>query len=180
MPADTQTEDLVCGVGELHPQTALRPPEVVMRLARMGSFFPSRLSFMRSLLRDLADADLTTERGLFDFDDSGFGRAVYTVRIGEHSYSLCAFSNTLDPEARTDRVIAEAWDCSFVLYDGVPSTEELDRLNAAAPRQEAARFRPTDIVLSRANRSVRLFNHVVERLASGEQPDAETIVPSAT
>ena len=175
MSAETQAEDLVCGVGQLHPQTALRPPEVVMRLARMGSFFPSRLSFMRSLLRDLADAGVTIDRGLFDFDDAGFGRAVYTVHIGSHAYSLCAFSTPLDPENRTDRVIAEAWDSSFVLYDGVPSTDELDRLNAAAPRQEAARYRPTDIVLSRANRSVRLFNHVVDRLAAGEQPDEDTI-----
>ncbi len=175
MSGEAPSADLVCGVGQLYPQAELRPPEVVMRLERMGSFFPSRLSFMRSLLRDLATANATVERGVFDVDDDGFGRAVYTVRVHDHSYSLCAFSNALEPEQRTDRVIAEAWDSSFVLYDGVPSTLELDRLNDAAPRQEAARYRPTDIVLSRANRSVRLFEHVVERLAAGHQPDADTI-----
>jgi hypothetical protein len=37
------------------PQAAKyrRPPEVVMKLARMGSFHQSRLSFMRVLLRRL-------------------------------------------------------------------------------------------------------------------------------
>lgn len=34
-------------------RVALRSPETVMRLARMGSFHQSRLSFMRVLLRRL-------------------------------------------------------------------------------------------------------------------------------
>ena len=32
----------------------LRPPEEVMRLERLGSSFPTRISFMRSLLRRIA------------------------------------------------------------------------------------------------------------------------------
>ena len=30
-----------------HAETALRPPQIVMRLARLGAFHQSRLSFMR-------------------------------------------------------------------------------------------------------------------------------------
>ncbi len=167
--------DPVCGVGELHPRVALRDPSVVMRLDRMGSFFPTRLSFMRALLRDLSASQAHCRRTVFDLDGLGFGRAVYTVDVDGRSYSLCCFSTPLDPSRRTDRVIAEAWDSSFVLYDGVPSESEVDRLSAAAPRQEAARYAVTDLVLSRANRSVRLFDHVVERLAAGLQPDADQI-----
>ena len=37
----------------LPPQTELRPPEVVMRLKRMGQFFPTRLSFLRVLMRSI-------------------------------------------------------------------------------------------------------------------------------
>ncbi len=146
-----------------------------MRLNRMGSFFPSRLSFMRALLRDLSAAQARCRRPVFDIDDFGFGRGVYTVDVGGRSYSLCCFSTPLDPSQRTDRVIAEAWDSSFVLYDGVPSAGELERLHAAAPHQETARYAVTDLVLSRANRSVRLFDHVVDRLAAGQQPDADQI-----
>lgn len=164
-----------CGVGPLHPEVERRHPEVVMQLERMGSFFPTRLSFMRALLRDLSAVGARCRRPVFELDDHGFGRAVYTVDVEDHQYSLCCFSTPLDPSQRTDRVIAEAWDATFVLYDGVPSTTEVDRLSAAAPRQEAARFSTTDLVLSRANRSVRLFDHVVDRLASGRQPDPEHI-----
>ncbi len=52
---------------------------------------------------------------------------------------------------------------------------EIDRLEANAPRQEAGRFQPSDLVLSRANKSVRLFEHVVDRLAEGRQPDTAMI-----
>ncbi|NNE95538.1 MAG: hypothetical protein HKN24_05865 [Acidimicrobiales bacterium] len=175
MSALQQQDDGVCGAGHLFPQTALRDPAEVMRLDRMGSFFPSRLSFMRALIRDLADAGATCNRTVFELDQHGFGRAVYAVDIGDRTYSLCAFATPLDPTERTDRVIAEAWDSSFVLFDGVPTASDLDRLHASAPRQEAARYNSHDLVLSRANRSVRLFEHVVDRLASGQQPDGGLI-----
>ena len=56
-----------------------RPPEVVMRLARMGSFHQTRLSFMRTLLRRLKKENWRFKRGVWEIDDQGFGRAVYTV-----------------------------------------------------------------------------------------------------
>ena len=154
------------------PQAPLRPPGTVMRLERMGAFFPTRLSFMRVLVRRLAAERARVERTLFDIDAEGYGRAVYTVNVGGHDYSLVAFSTRLAPQDRTDRVIAEAWDASFALYDGRPTQADLDRLEANAPRQEAGRFTPRELVLSRANRSVRLFEHVVASLRAGRQPDA--------
>ncbi len=149
----------------------LRPPSEVMRLERLGSSFPTRLSFMRTLIRQLAEEQAEVTRPVWEINDDGFGRAVYTVGLTGHRYSLVAFSTPLAPENRTDRVIAEAWDSSFVLFDGVPTTDDLDRLQAAAPRQEAARYNSTELSLSRANKSVRLFEHVVDSLARGHQPD---------
>ena len=81
----------------------------------------------------------------------------------------------LDPENRTDRVIAEAWDACFILFDGHPTQQDIDALKAHASVQEAGRYDPRVLVLSRANKSVRLFDHVVSRLSHGEQPDAEMI-----
>lgn len=153
----------------------LRAPDDVMRLARMGSAFPTRLSFMRSLLRHLAGAQAVVRRTLWEMNDDGFGRAVYQVRWDEHVYSLVAFSTDLPEDKRTDRVIAEAWDTSYVLFDGVPGDDDLEWLAANAPSQEAGRFRESDLILSRANKSVRLFSHVIERLASGRQPDIEQV-----
>lgn len=153
----------------------LRSPDVVMRLARMGSAFPTRLSFMRALIRRLSHEGARVERTIWELDDAGFGRAVYQVDLGGHVYSLVAFSTELPADMRTDRVIAEAWDTTYVLFDGVPGADDLDRLVQHAPRQEAGRFSERELILSRANKSVRLFAHVVDRLAQGLQPDIEQV-----
>ena len=141
----------------------------------MGAFFPTRLSFMRVLIRKLAAEKAKVTRPVWEMDSDGFGHAVYCVTLGGHVYSLVAFANALDPADRTDRVIAQAWDSSYVLYDGVPTRLELEHLAQNVPRQEAGRAQACDLVLSRANKSLRLFEHVVERLASGKQPDADLI-----
>ena len=142
-----------------------------MRLERMGSAFQTRISFMRTLVRRMHRESWTIERTRFNLDRNGFGAAVYSACGPERSYSLVAFANPLDNDQRTDRVIAEAWDASFVLYDGVPADEDIARLASRAPRQEAGRFEGSELVLSRANRSMRLFDYVCSSLAAGVQPD---------
>lgn len=142
-----------------------------MRLPRMGSAFPTRLSFMRILIRRMHRERWTIAPRKFELDGQGFGYAVYEAATPERVYSLVAFSNSLDPDKRTDRVIADAWDTTFTLFDGRPTPEDIERLRANTPRQEAGRFGPRDLVLSRANKSVRLFDHVCDSLARGEQPD---------
>lgn len=130
---------------------------------------------MRSTIRRLADEKSKLECPVWEMDDDGYGRAVYILTYGGNRYSLVAFSTRIPEEMRTDRVIAEVWDTAYVLYDGVPTGDEIDRLEQNAPRQEAGRFLPSDLVLSRANKSVRLFEHVVGRLAAGKQPDEKMI-----
>lgn len=157
------------------PQAPLRSPDTVMRLARMGASFPTRLSFLPTLLRQLRDEGAEVTRPVWEIGPEGYGHAVYSVPLGGHVYSLVAISSPLEADQRTDRVIATAWDTAYVLYDGVPDASEIARLCDAAPLQEAGRFTERDLVLSRANRSVRLFDHVVEALRKGNQPDADRI-----
>ena len=152
-----------------------RDPDTVMRLARMGAFHRTRLSFLQTLLRRLADGDWRFERGRFELDAAGTGRAVYTVHGPERSYSLVAFAHELPDAARSDRVIATAWDATFALFDGLPDEADLERLAANVPLQEAGRVSGTELTLSRANRSVRLFEHAVDALSRGEQPDADAL-----
>lgn len=156
-------------------EVALRPPDVVMRFARLGASHPTRLSFLRNLIRRAAREHWVVRRTRWDIDDAGFGCAVVTVQMPSRSYSLVAFSTPLDPSLRTDRVIAHAWDTSYILYDGVPDAAEIARLQANAPLQEAGRYTRRDLVLARANRSVRLFDSVVAALAAGQQPDAKAL-----
>ncbi|MBL4916558.1 hypothetical protein JL811_04930 [Tabrizicola sp. DMG-N-6] len=153
----------------------LRGPDLVMRLSRMGSAHPMRLSFLRVLLRRIAREGWHFDRPVWQVDGHGIGRAVYRARGPERTYSLVAFAHHLPDEMRSDRVIATAWDATFALVDGEAGPDDLDRLAANVPLQEAGRISGKELCLSRANRSVRLFAHVVDRLSRGLQPDAAEI-----
>ena len=152
-----------------------RDPNKLMRLARLGSFHQSRLSFMRVLTRHLAEAAWRFERRWFEINERGEGVAVYAAIGPERTYSLVAFAHDLPPDRRSDRVIAEAWDATFTLFDGEPSAEDVRRLSENVPKQEAGRISERELSLSRANRSVRLWDHVVAALASGRQPSTERL-----
>ncbi len=154
---------------------AMRSPDLVMRLSRMGSAHPMRLSFLRVLLRRVAREGWRFDRPMWEVDDRGVGRAVYRARGPERTYSLVAFAHDLPDEMRSDRVIATAWDATFALVDGEPTQADLDRLAANVPLQEAGRISGKELCLSRANRSVRLFAHVVDSLSQGQQPEAAEI-----
>ncbi|MEC8980962.1 MAG: hypothetical protein VYA81_05270 [SAR324 cluster bacterium] len=151
----------------------MRSPEKVMRLSRMGSSFQTRLSFMRSLTRRISKEKWKFEKIRFDVDKDGYGVSVYAVHAPERTYSLITFTNAIAPEMRTDRVVAEVWDATFNLFDGVPTEVDIKRLSLNTPKQEAGRFSPSELVLARANKSLRLFEHVASCLSEGKQPDVE-------
>ncbi|SEM63012.1 hypothetical protein SAMN04488077_106150 [Roseovarius tolerans] len=158
-----------------HAAAFRRQPAEVMRLDRMGCSHPTRLSFLRQLLHRIEAEGWVFDRPVWDMDAHGVGRAVYRMRFDGGSLSLVAFAHDLPADQRSDRVIATAWDATFALFDGTPDAADLDRLQANVPLQEAGRVSPRELSLSRANRSVRLFDHVVERLAAGQQPDAQML-----
>lgn len=152
-----------------------RPASQVMRLKRLGSLHQCRLSFMRQLTRRMASENWRFERASFEINDAGVGHAIYRTTGPERSYSLVAFAHDLPDDLRSDRVIATAWDTTFALFDGAPSAEDISRLEANVPLQEAGRISESELTLSRANRSVRLWTHVVEALAQGHQPNQDQI-----
>ena len=153
------------------PSVPLRTPAHVMRLARLGSFHQSRLSFMRILTRRMKREGWTFTRPVFDIDANGVGHAVYSAHTPDRTYSLVAFAHDLPADKRSDRVIAEAWDSTFALFDGVPTEADIERLRANVPHQEAGRVTGSELSLSRANRSVRLWDYIVSCLADGRQPE---------
>ncbi len=146
-----------------------------MKPARMGSFHQTRLSFMRTLMRSLKREQWRFERIRWEVDAHGSGLALYRATGPRRVYTLVCFAHDLPADKRSDRVIAEQWDATFALYDGVPDESEITRLADNVPKQEAGRCRQSELVMARANRSVRLFGHVVERLANGRQPAQERI-----
>ena len=154
-------------------EVQLRDPNEIMKLSRLGSFHQSKLSFLRSFLKEFKDWNF--ERSLFDLDEKGYGVAVYSFSKNERTYSLICFANKISDDERSDRVIATKWDAAFTLYDGVPSKLDIDRLKKNVPKQEGGRLTYKELTLSRANKSIRMFNHVVENLSNGIQPDKKLL-----
>jgi hypothetical protein len=151
----------------------LREPEKIMTLSRLGSFHQSKLSFLRSFIREFKDWNF--QQDLFNLDSNGYGTAIYSVRKEQRVYSIICFANELDPNERSDRVIATKWDTAFVLHDGIPTNKDIERLKNNVPKQEMGRLTYKELALSRANKSVRIFDHVVESLSKGKQPDMDIV-----
>jgi len=152
---------------------SLRDPNIVMKLSRLGSFHQSKLSFLRSFLKEFKDWEY--KRDLFELNEHGYGTAVYSFKKKNRVYSLICFANELNEDERSDRVIATKWDTAFTLFDGVPTKHDIERLQNEVPKQEFGRLSFKELALSRANKSVRVFNHVVESLSKGVQPDRELL-----
>jgi len=150
-------------------QVELRDPNTIMKLSRLGSFHQSKLSFLRSFLNEFKDWEY--KQDLFNLDENGYGEAVYSFKKDKRVYSLVCFANHIEDEERSDRVIATKWDAAFTLHDGVPGKKDIERLKNEVPKQEVGRLSYKELTLSRANKSVRLFNHVTESLSQGLQPD---------
>ena len=151
----------------------LRDPNIIMKLSRLGSFHQSKLSFLRSFLSEFKDWDY--KRDLFNLDKNGFGEAIYSFKKKERVYSLVCFANQIKDDERSDRVIATKWDAAFTLHDGVPNNDDIERLKNEVPLQEVGRLSYKELTLSRANKSVRVFDHVVESLSNGLQPNLKLL-----
>ena len=151
----------------------LRDPNIIMKLSRLGSFHQSKLSFLRSFLSEFKDWDY--KRDLFNLDKNGFGEAIYSFKKKERVYSLVCFANQISDDERSDRVIATKWDAAFTLYDGVPNNQDIERLKNEVPKQEVGRLSYKELTLSRANKSIRVFDHVVESLSNGSQPNLDLL-----
>jgi len=151
----------------------LRDPKKLMKLSKLGSFHQSKLSFLRSFLNEFKDWEY--KRDLFELNEKGYGRAVYSFSKEKKTYSLVCFGNEIRDEERSDRVIATKWDAAFALHDGIPNKEDLERLAFNVPKQEVGRLSYKELTLSRANKSVRIFDHVVDSLSKGNQPNTELL-----
>ncbi|MEZ7172148.1 hypothetical protein [Sporosarcina sp. OR05] len=153
----------------------LRSASEVMQIQRLGAMRSSSLSFLRIMLRKLMRENWKIERTAFNLDNDGYGEALYTITTPQGHYTFVALSREISDENRSDRVISEKWDVTFALCEGTISEIKLKKMRQELPKQEMGRGDVTDLVWSRANKSERVFNHVVEALSNGEQPDLNFI-----
>ena len=152
-----------------------RPANVVMDINRLGTLYPYPLSFMRSLVRRILHEKWDIQRSEVALCDEGYGHVIYSIKTPNGIFSYVIFAKYLDPNIRSDRVIAEDWDMTVTLCEGEIDPVWLEDLRANVPLQEKGRVDSRCFVLSRANKSARNFNYVVEKLASGQQPDLDVM-----
>ena len=146
-----------------------------MKLKNLGSYHPTRLSFSRQLI-----ITLIRENWIFKFQDwkinkLGKGYCLISVKNKKDVFSLIIFSHLIKDEERSDRVIADKWDFTFSLFTGIPNEKEIKHLKKNVPLQENGNHLKKQLTLSRANKSKRLFNHFLENLSNGLQPEFEQV-----
>ena len=153
----------------------MRSPNIVMDLPRLGSLYPYPLSFMRCLLRRVMNEMWKINGTIFNLDEEGFGEVVYEITTPNAVYSYVIFSKKLPDSKRSDRVIAEDWDMTVTLCEGQIDQNRLEFLRSNVPLQEKGRVDSKCLVLSRANKSMRNFEYVIDCLSNGKQPDLDRI-----
>ncbi|EGU41447.1 hypothetical protein VII00023_06317 [Vibrio ichthyoenteri ATCC 700023] len=156
-------------------ETVMRKAEIVMAPDRLGAMHQSRISFVRSLIRKMAQQQWRVTKHEWQLCPQGFGHVIYKLVTPEHVYHLVVFCDQIADSERNDRVIAEKWDVTFALVYGDVDIPLLEQLRANVPLQEAGRNPNKVLVLARANKSVRVFEHIVSRLAQGTQPDPQEL-----
>jgi len=154
----------------------MRNPEIVMAPQRLGAMHSNRISFVRTLIRKMAQQKWHVTKHQWQLSAQGFGHVIYKLETPNDFYHLVVFCNEIADEERNDRVIAEKWDVTFALVHGEVTDVLLAQLRANVPLQEAGRNPTNVLVLARANKSVRVFEHIVSHLAQGQQPTPEELV----
>ena len=139
---------------------------------RAGAVVPDALSFSRSAMRELVRGRWRIEKLRFDLDAEGRGEILYRLVGGGWSFHFFLVSLKLDEAQKMDRNWAQAWDAMGVLCQGEWTPEREAMLRVEVPKQRAGYADYGTLVYARGNRSARLFEHVVESLAAGRQPDA--------
>lgn len=158
-----------------YTETQLRNAALVMAPDRLGAMHQNRISFVRSLIRKMAKQEWQVTKHEWQLCPLGFGHVIYKLTTPSHVYHLVVFCDEIADEERNDRVIAEKWDVTFALVKGDVDVTLLEQLRANVPLQEAGRNPNNVLVLARANKSVRVFEHIVRALAKGEQPQPQEL-----
>lgn len=149
----------------------MRDADEVMELTRLGAIWPTKFSFSHGFIRHVAMIGFRCEIAEKSLDDEGRGRIVYRAEVAGEKLTFVVFSDPLPEDQQQDRIIATRWDAWAALFVGIPDEECLTASRAEIQKVIWGRAAPGTITWSRANRSARLFDHVVDRLANGRQPD---------
>ena len=140
-----------------------------------GAKWPTPFSFAHSFVRYAGQKGMNIERIRWNIGADGRGLAGYRVLLDGRPYSFIVASHIIDHSEQQDRIIATEWDATSTLIDGEATLADFASVNDEVPNVLWGRATPNTLVWSRANRSVRLFEHTRDALASGMQPERDKL-----
>ena len=152
----------------------LRPPDELMTAPRLGAMKATRLSFANVLARRMIEERWTIRRERFSCDAEGDGYGVYRIDAGGHRLTYIARCYRWDGIEKVGRRSDGAGRDMFgAIFLGTPDEARIAEEFAVFNLRDIARMRTRSDVTgwTPANRSVRYFDHVVDALAAGRQPD---------
>jgi hypothetical protein len=148
-----------------------RAPEVLLSPARLAVLQSSRLSATRLLMAKLIRERWRIELVSWQIDEQARGTALYRIQSPAMPFDFIVHSFEPKKEGRMGRIIGRAWDMMAALVEGPVSEEDVRITGEEIHKLYAGRATPGTLIWCRSNRSGRAFDHTVDSLAAGRQPD---------
>ena len=154
---------------------ALRSAHFLMKPARLSVLQTSRLSATRLLMAKAVRERWRIRRIDWSIDERARGTALYRIETPTMPFDFTVHSFEPRKEGRMGRIIGRAWDMKAALIEGPVSAEDIRITGEEILKLYAGRATPGTLIWARSNRSGRVFDHTVEALAAGRQPDVATL-----
>lgn len=157
---------------------ALRPADTCMTPVAMSAFKSTRVSFARVLARRMIEQRWRIRTERFACDAEGHGQGVYAIEIGRHRLTYVTRTFRWDGVEKVGRRSDGALRDMFgAIFLGVPDEARIAREIATFDLRDADRMRTDSAVTgwTPGSRSARFFDHVVDALTAGRQPDTSVI-----
>lgn len=142
-----------------------------MKPNRLSVLQTSRLSATRLLMSMAIREKWRIERLQWDIDDRARGTALYRINTKTMPFDFIVHSFEPKQEGRMGRIIGRAWDMMAALIEGPVPADDIRITREEIHKLYAGRATPGTLIWARSNRSARVFNHTVDSLAEGRQPD---------
>ena len=152
-----------------------RTPAAIMAAASLAAMQPCRISASRALMVRAVQERWKISRLSFDIDAKAKGSAFYRIETPGWVFDFPVYSFEFSPKGRTGRIIGRSWDMMAALVEGPMSAADIAATGTELPKLYEGRATPGTLIWCRSNRSSRAFNHAVERLAAGLQPDLAVV-----
>lgn len=152
----------------------LRPADEIMTAPRLSAMKATGVSFANLLARRMISERWTMRRERFTCDEQGDGYGVYRIDAGGYPLTYIARCFRWDGVEKVGRRSDGAGRDMFgAIFIGTPDNDRIEEEFAVFNMRDAARMRTRSDVTgwTPANRSARYFDHVVDALVAGRQPD---------